>query len=166
MHIQPRDKSLSLNPYRQTLSQGIPRKLFPKAILTTQGIFRKLFPKSMILNEIWNFVNSGNDPGEFPETFSRYWKKFPENPLSHAPKLQNLEKVWKKVSGSSLGSLPEFTKFQISFKIIDFGKIFRHAPKSSPLIFSKMMTSSFVIAEFQCWNRWLFLTSNDPVQKS
>ena len=28
---------------------------------------------------------SGNDPGEFPETFSRYWKKFPEKPLSHDP---------------------------------------------------------------------------------
>ena len=38
----------------------------------TQGIFRKLFPKSMILNEIRNVVNSGNDPGEFPKTFSRY----------------------------------------------------------------------------------------------
>ena len=51
----------------------------------TQGIFRKLFPTSMILNKIWNFVNSGNDPGEFPETFSRYWKKSPEKPLSHDP---------------------------------------------------------------------------------
>ena len=50
----------------------------------TQAIFRKLFPKLMILNEIRNFVNSGNDPGEFPETFSRYWKKFPEMLLSHA----------------------------------------------------------------------------------
>ena len=25
----------------------------------------------MISNEIYNFLNSGNDPGEFPETFSR-----------------------------------------------------------------------------------------------
>ena len=35
----------------------------------SQEIFRKLFPKSMILNEIWNFVNSGNDPGEFLDFF-------------------------------------------------------------------------------------------------
>ena len=31
------------------------------------------------------FVNSGNDTEEFPETISRHWKKFSENPLSHAP---------------------------------------------------------------------------------
>ena len=38
----------------------------------TQGIFRIIFPKSMILNKIRNFVNPGNDSGEFPENFSRH----------------------------------------------------------------------------------------------
>ena len=42
----------------------------------------------MILNEIWNFVNSSNHPGEFPETFSNIWKKFPGYPLSHRPFLE------------------------------------------------------------------------------
>ena len=36
------------------------------------------------------------------------WKQFPENPLSHAPKLQNLEKVWKKFPGYPLSHLPFF----------------------------------------------------------
>ena len=35
----------------------------------TQGIFRIIFPKSKILNKIRNFVNPGNDSGEFPEIF-------------------------------------------------------------------------------------------------
>ena len=38
----------------------------------TPGIFRIIFPKSMILNKIRNFVNPGNDSGEFPENFSRH----------------------------------------------------------------------------------------------
>ena len=53
----------------------------------SQRIFRKLFPRSKILNEIWNFVNSGNDTEEFSYTISRNWKKFPENLLPHDPKL-------------------------------------------------------------------------------
>ena len=57
------DHMFSVNPYRQ-----IPETISKKRVVT-QG---KLFPKSMILNKIWNFGNSGYDPGEFPETFSRY----------------------------------------------------------------------------------------------
>ena len=72
----------------------------------TQGILRKIFPKSMILNKIRNFVNPGNDSGEFPETISRHWKKFPENPLSHAPK--SLKSLLEKVSEKSPESLPGF----------------------------------------------------------
>ena len=84
----------------------------------TQRIFRKLFPKSMILNKIWNFVNSGNDPGEFPETFSRYWKKFPEKPLSHDPFLGKNIFSWASTheiyleinSGKSPESRPKIAK--------------------------------------------------------
>ena len=46
-------------------------------------------------------------PGEFPGKFQ--W-------------------ILEKVSGNSPGSLPEFTKFQISFKTKDFGKSFRKIP--------------------------------------
>ena len=38
------------------------------------------------------------------------------------------KKCLEKVSGNSPGSLPEFTKIQISFQIIDFGKCFRKIP--------------------------------------
>ena len=51
-----------------------------------------LFPKSMNFNEIWNFVNSDNDPGEFPETFARYWKNFPEKPSFVSRDHLNLDK--------------------------------------------------------------------------
>ena len=44
------------------------------------------------------------------------WKNFPENPLSHAPKLQNLKKVWKNFPGYLLSHAPLF------------GKIFRDLP--------------------------------------
>ena len=44
------------------------------------------------------------------------WKNFPENPLSHAPKLQNLKKVWKNFPGYPLSHAPIF------------GKIFRDLP--------------------------------------
>ena len=54
----------------------------------TQSIFRKLFPKPKILNEIGNFVNSGNHTEDFPETISRHKKKVPEKPLSHGPILR------------------------------------------------------------------------------
>ena len=44
------------------------------------------------------------------------WKNFPENPLSHAPKLQNLKKVLKNFPGYPLNHAPIF------------GKIFRDLP--------------------------------------
>ena len=44
------------------------------------------------------------------------WKNFPENPLSHAPKLQNLKKVWKNFPGYPLSHTPLF------------GKVFRDLP--------------------------------------
>ena len=44
------------------------------------------------------------------------WKNFPENPLSHPPKLQNLKKVWKS-----------FPEYPLSHAPI-FGKIFRDLP--------------------------------------
>ena len=39
------------------------------------------------------------------------------------------KKCLEKVSGNSSVSLPEFTKFHISFQIIDFGKSFRKIPR-------------------------------------
>ena len=88
----------------------------------TQGIFRKLFPKSMILNEIGNIVNSGNDPGEFPETFSNIWKK----PLSLDPFLGKNIFSWVStheiyleiVSGKSPESRPKIAKSGKSFRDI------------------------------------------------
>ena len=107
----------SLIPYRQ-----IPETISKKRAVT-QGISRKLFPDFFP-----DFAILGRDSGNFPETFSRYWKKFPkkplshdrfweyfcmkltwkwflENPLSHAPKLQNLEKK----SGKSFRDIPLVT---------------------------------------------------------
>ena len=51
------------------------------------------FPDSNLHMDLTHIGNSGNDPEEFPETIFRHWKKFPKKPLSHASKLQNLEKV-------------------------------------------------------------------------
>ena len=95
--------SQSSIPYRQTFGEWL-------------GL--KLFPKSMILNESWNFVNSGNDPGELSETFSRYWKKVPEKPLSHDPFLGKHIFWWVSthevemeiVSAKSPPSWPEIAK--------------------------------------------------------
>ena len=39
------------------------------------------------------------------------WKNYPENPLSHTPKLQNLKKVWKIFPGYPLSHTPIFGKF-------------------------------------------------------
>jgi len=33
------------------------------------------------------FPKTGHDSEAFPETFSNIWKNFPENPLSHSPKV-------------------------------------------------------------------------------
>jgi len=68
----------------------------------------------------------GNDPGEFPETFSRYWKKFPEKPLSHAPFLRKNIFSWvgphgiylEIVSGKSPESLPKIAKSEKSLEIV------------------------------------------------
>ena len=67
------------------MTQGIFRKLFPgkfheylplkKYFFPKTGHDSEAFPITMISNEIWNFVNSGNDPGEFPETFFQILEK-------------------------------------------------------------------------------------------
>ena len=157
----------------------------------TEGIFRKFFPKSMISNEIWNFVNSGNDPGEFPETFSNIWKhlwnifswvstleiyleivsgKSPES----RPKIAKSRKSLEKVSGissesppvlvsrNSSVSLPEFTKFQISFEIFDFGKSFlKSCLKLVKIAFGKsfpkiLWVTARVYRSSQLWTRISF----------
>ena len=102
----------------------------------TQGIFWKLFPRSMILNDIVNIVNLGNDPGEFPETFSRYWKKFPEKPLSHDPFLGKNIFSWVStheiyleiVSGKSPESRPKIAKSGKSLE-----KVSGISPESPPV---------------------------------
>ena len=57
---------------------------------------------------------SGKSPESRPKiaksgkSLEKVWKKFPEYPLSHAPKLQNLENVWKKFPGYPLSHRPFF----------------------------------------------------------
>ena len=90
-----------LNPYRQipetfskkrAMTQGIFRKLFPDffQILqfwgATQGIFLKLFPGKFheyLPMKKYFFPKTGHDSEAFPE--NRFWKNYPENPLSHSP---------------------------------------------------------------------------------
>ena len=97
--------SMIINPYRQipetiskkpAVNQGISRKLFPDffQILqfwgVNQGIFRKLFPGKFheyLPMKKYFFPKTGRDSEAFPETFSNIWKKVPENPLSHSPKV-------------------------------------------------------------------------------
>ena len=113
--------------------------------LTHIGKSRKLFPK----NGRW----LRGYPGNFFQTFSKFcnfgawlrgfsenyfqvnlmstypWKIiFPKNGSWIRGFSGNFFQYVEKVSGNSPGSLPEFTKFQISFKIIDFGKSFRKIP--------------------------------------
>ena len=125
----------------------------------TQGIFRKLFPKSMIFSKIWNFVNSGNDPGEFPETFSRYWKKFPEKPLSHDPFLGKNIFSWVStheiyleiVSGKSPESRP---------KIAKSGKAWKKFP-GYPLSHRPFFGNSF--RDLPIWVNWIVFLTNLPL---
>ena len=125
-----RFKALSdINPYRQipetiskkrAVTQGISRKLFPGVFQilqfwgVTQGIFRKLFP------------------GKFHEYLPMKKIFFPKNGAWLRGFSGNYFQYLEKVSGNSPGSLPEFTKFQISFKIIDFGKSFQKIPWVMP----------------------------------
>ena len=109
--------------------------------LTHIGKSRKLFPK----NGRWH----RGYPGNFLQTFSRFcnfeaWPRrfsgnyyqvtflsayplkniFPKNGAWLRGFSGNFSQYLEKVSGNYPGSLPEFLKFQISFKIIDFGKSF------------------------------------------
>ena len=59
--------------------------------------FRKLVCVITRIYEISYFISN-----------HRFWKKFPENPPSHDPKLQNPEKVWKKFPGYPLSHRPFF----------------------------------------------------------
>ena len=70
----------SLIPYRQ-----IPETISKKRAVT-QGISRKLFPDFFP-----DFAILGRDSGNFPETFSNIWKKFPEILLGHYPNLRNFK---------------------------------------------------------------------------
>ena len=75
------------------------------------------------------------------------WKNFPENPLSHAPKLQNLKKVWKNFPGYPLSHAPLF------------GKVFRDLP-----IWVKSRSMSLIVNYFKIKlyiHHWiLFLLKN------
>ena len=73
---------------------------------------------------------SGNDPGEFPETFYRYWKKFPKKPLSHGPFLGKNIFSWQIVSGKSPESRPKAAK---SGKVWKKFPGYRISPESLPV---------------------------------
>ena len=87
------------------------RKLFPKNGRWLKGFFGNYFQVNfMSTHEKIFFPKNGSWLRGFSGTFFQYLEKVSEN---------------------SPGSLPEFTKFQLSFKIIDFGKSFNpsHSPK-------------------------------------
>ena len=82
---------------------------------------------------------SGNDSGDFPETFSRYWKKFLEKPLSHDPFLgknfswvSTHEIYLEIVSGKSPESRPEIRKSGKSLEKVS-GKSPESFPESLPI---------------------------------
>ena len=95
--------------------------------LTHIGKSRKLFPK----NGRWLKGFFGN---YFQVNFMSTHEKifFPKNGSWLRGFSGNVCQYLEKVSGNSPGSLPEFTKFRISFKIIDFGKSFRKIPRVMP----------------------------------
>ena len=86
-----------------------------------------------ISNKIWISENSGYGTEEFPETISRYWKKFAEKPLSHDPFLGKNIFSWVStheiyleiVSGKSPESRP---------KLQNLEKVSRISPESPPVI--------------------------------
>ena len=105
----------------------------------TQGIFRKIFPGKFheyLPMKKYFFPKTGHDSEAFPENFSniseiflchypkflnfqfyllsQISKKFPKNPLSHAPK--SLKLLLEKVFGKSPESLPGFLD-PVSFEL-------------------------------------------------